>query len=186
MIETAVSEKIKSICVNYVAFTIECAMNKDLKEKFKADPKPYLNDQVGMKIPYDDNVKVVLDESRWRWPIALVKSDEGEFVIEEGRLEVSLKGEEYYKEIQDYIEQQKVMKAAPMTSRDLKHNIYVKSPQDFEQTHKYEHSGKIDAVIEGMQVKDIVIILPFMDTEVDMLGEIEYNEGSEIVLTSST
>jgi hypothetical protein len=183
-----VKEEIKSICVNYMAFTVECAMNPRLKQAFQANPKPYLNDQVGMKIPYDDNVMVVLDDARWRWPIMLVKAKTASgqecFVLEEGKLECSVQGEQYYREIEAYLKEQEQLDAAP----DLllaEQKIYIKNPQDFEQTHKYEHSEKITTVIQDMAVNDIVIILPFLDVDTDMLGVIEYNEDSEIVLTTS-
>lgn len=184
-----VSEQIKAICVNYAAFMIECSMNEQLKEAFKKDPKPYLNNQIGMRIPYDDNVKVVLDDKRWRWPIALAKvnykGQEERFVIEEGKLEIEMKGDKYYNEIQKYLEAEEQKRALPYSfvEDEKEYNITIKDPKDTGE-YKFEESTAIKAEIKGMKVNDIVVILPFFDVATDLLGTIEYNEGSEIVLTS--
>lgn len=56
-----VNEKIRQICVNYLALLIEIAMNEDFKKKFTKHPLKYLRDQVGMILPNLKNLKIILD-----------------------------------------------------------------------------------------------------------------------------
>ena len=64
---------INGICERYLHVMNCCIQYEEIKEYFEKDPRPFLVDFVGMKIPED--AIIILDQNGTRWPVA--RSDQG-------------------------------------------------------------------------------------------------------------
>ncbi len=71
-----------AICERYLLVMAACIRDKEYKEKFLEDPRTELVETVGMTIPED--VIVILDPNKTRWPALHVITEPGEYVFTEG------------------------------------------------------------------------------------------------------
>lgn len=179
MIEN-IPERIKEMSINYMSLMIDCANDKEFKTSFTDQPHRLLNERVGMNVP--ESVNVVFESSHFRWPVFMVRAkDQNEkkrFVIQEGGLEAKILGEGYFDEIEEYLNGQK----KPSFHSENGHEVHVRGVN---MTQPTETSRMLNLDFEGMEVEDVVLILPFIDTEADMLTTVRYDD-SEIVLSSCT
>lgn len=70
------------ICERYLLLMAACITNPDYKKKFLDDPRKELVETVGMTIP--ENVTVIMDPNKARWPELHVITEPGEYVFAEG------------------------------------------------------------------------------------------------------
>lgn len=177
MIEN-IPEKIKEMSINYMSLMIDCANDKEFKTSFTDKPHQVLNERVGMNIP--DSINVVFESSYFRWPVFMVRAKDHDgkkrFVIQKGGLETKVLGEGYFDEIDEYLKEQK----KPSFHSEYGHEVHLKGV-NIDQPTETSRMSNFD--FEGMDVEDVVLILPFIDTEADMLTTVKYG-NSEIVLSS--
>lgn len=149
----AIDKKIKDICLGYIKLMYDCAAYEKIREDFIARPHYYLNEHVGMVIP--ENVKIILDAKRNRWPVVYVKEPNGDkIVFKEGFMGVNIKADLEWGKIQE----------------------------DFEFAKQGEVDVKIDNALKDCET---VVVMPVFDAQSDMLGVYKFSDGAEVVLTSA-
>ena len=79
--------ELQKVCERYMLLMATCIAREDIKEFFESDPRPLLEDFVGMKIPADAIVK--LDPYGPRWPIANFHKDKEDIMYVEGPLSIT-------------------------------------------------------------------------------------------------
>ncbi len=79
--------KLQKVCERYMLLMASCIANDAVREFFESDPRPLLEDFVGMKIPADAIVK--LDPFGTRWPIANFHKENEEVQYIEGPLSIT-------------------------------------------------------------------------------------------------
>lgn len=90
---TNVRQDLDLICEKYLVLMARCIQDSKFKELFLNDPRPFLENEVGMKIP--KNAKIVFDPNGRHWPEVRIISDEVEIDYVEASL--SVKEDKYYK-----------------------------------------------------------------------------------------
>ena len=70
-----VKEKVESICINYLKIMSRCISDSKFKEEFISNPRPYLEEEVGMRIP--EKAKIILDPNGRHWPEVRINTGNG-------------------------------------------------------------------------------------------------------------
>jgi hypothetical protein len=157
-------EKVRQLIVNYSTLVIECAMNKELKEKFYADPIPYLRDRVGMKFPEDaKEVTVKVDPRVRRWPIAYIHVEStGEWV-----------------EIDEAVE----ILSRPQGIEGLR-SLGVREIQEMHPKAKVRAKEEIETDIDApLEDCRVFIKVPFIDIDVDILDNLNFDDAQILLST---
>ncbi len=103
-----------------------------------------------------NNVGVMFDENLARWPSIYINTPDGDKVaIKESSLGLEV--------VSDLISGTKI-----------------------DESWKLAERAKIDVKLHtSLEKSDAVVVLPFIDPRVDILGEYKFNDGSEIILSSA-
>jgi hypothetical protein len=133
----------------------KCATDDQVRADFLNNTHKYLN-EMGMNIP--ESVHIHLDSKDLGWPAVYIKSDDEKIVVAENKLAVEV--------IEDFQDRK---------LRDVEKREHV----------SLKEWSEVDIKItEKLKDCTAVVKLPFLDTHTDMLTEIKFSDGNEIILTS--
>jgi|GEM_PF-4486581 len=100
-----------------------------------------------------EGAKVLLDSENAEWPVVFIKTKDGKIQVQEQKLGVNLTH-------------------TPNSGKEQNENILLKS------------QGEVEIKVQqALKDCDVVVKLPFLDAQMDMLNEVKFADGAEIILS---
>jgi len=146
---------INRICEKYLHLLGACIKYPEVKDAFENDPRPFLVNFVGMKIPED--AMIVLDPNGTRWPVARFLKSSGEVEYVEGALSVTennyLESGKIKSKTVKRNKESLVVEDIPMKRKDCDKIIitmpYFTSETDLLTEYKFEGAGEPEIVLSS-------------------------------------